>query len=315
MSRRVIRVAVAAVSAAIMSVAAVATILAIDPQPPGPPYPSPVPNQAVYDYASVFSPDAITAVETRIDEIEKRTGSEIVVYSQMLDAPVSTEMAAEHARLLINQWGIGRAGYNDGLVVLFDLYPEPGKSQVQLYAGAGYRDYYLSNGSRQVIYDVEMKPLLVAGKFDQALEVAIDRIDAAATPENAGRLEAAQVAAIGGLFGAFASLVGQGVAGILGHRRARYASLHQRASALYEDLLMALDRIEQPDGPSLAASLATFRTRVDLVASDAMRREFLTLDRLAPAVDPDGMAAIAAHRTNMNSIARRELRGRFFGLL
>ena len=53
-----------------------------DRPPPGPPFPEPVIDQAVYDYAGIFSAGAIANAEATIDAIEARTGAEVVVYTQ-----------------------------------------------------------------------------------------------------------------------------------------------------------------------------------------------------------------------------------------
>ena len=175
---------------------------------PGPPYPDPVLDQAVYDYADVFSPATEETVETTIDMIEARTGAEVAVYSQVLGYKASTEETESHAVALMNQWGVGRRGLDDGLVILFDLDDSRVHGQVQLYAGAGFKSTFLSDSERQKIFDEQMLPRLVAGDLNGALLVAIEAIDAAATPEHAKRLEAARTFdAILGLFVAPAVLV------------------------------------------------------------------------------------------------------------
>lgn len=183
---------------------------------PGPPFPDPVPDRAVYDRAGVFRPATVERAERTIDLIENRTGAEVVVYSQVVEEGITTEEAETHARALMDQWGIGRKGFDDGLVILFDLDPSLVHGQVQLYAGPGYAATFLSNGDRQKLFDEEMLPLLRAEDLDGALLVALERIDANATPEYAARLQTArQVDAAVGLIGApiaFLLLAGWSVA-------------------------------------------------------------------------------------------------------
>ena len=63
----------------------------------------------------------------------------------------------------MDQWGVGRAGFDDGLVILFDLHEDdPCHGQVQLYAGPGYAAKFLSNSERQAIFEDDMLPLLRA---------------------------------------------------------------------------------------------------------------------------------------------------------
>jgi uncharacterized membrane protein YgcG len=170
---------------------------------PGPPFPEPVPDKAVYDNAGIFSAAMIAKTESTIDEIEARTGAEVVVYTQPVDYGVTTEETEARARALIDQWGIGRKGFDDGLVIFFDIDPSGEHGQVQLYAAPGFEATYLTNEERQRIYENDMLPFLREADFDGALGVAMERIDAAATPENAARLQTGrQVNAVVGLVGA-----------------------------------------------------------------------------------------------------------------
>ena len=170
---------------------------------PGPPFPDPVNDQAVYDYAGILSSEAIVDAEATIDAIEARTGAEVVVFSQPVDYGVTTSETEARARALIDQWGIGRAGFDDGMVIFFDIDPSGEHGQVQLYAAPGFEATFLTNGERQAIYENDMLPYLRDADFDGALGIALEHVDAAATPGNAARLEAGrQINAVLGLVGA-----------------------------------------------------------------------------------------------------------------
>ena len=158
----------------------------------GPPYPDQVPGQAVYDTAGVFRADTITSVEQTIASIKERTGAEVVVYTQVKPESDTPDLAQADAIALGNQWAVGRKGFDDGLVILFDLNESRIHGQVQLYAGDGYRAAYLSNGERQAIYENDMLPLLRNADLDGALLAAMAKIDAAATPEHANNLQTAR---------------------------------------------------------------------------------------------------------------------------
>ncbi len=178
----------------------------------GPPFPSPVDGVAVYDHAGIFRPATIAGIETQIDAIEQRTGAEVAIYTQVVEDGRSTEEADGDARALMDQWGVGRKGFDDGLVILFDMYPDLEHGQVILYGGPGFRATFLDNEAKQRIFDDDMLPSLRAGDFDGALLVAMERVDAAATPEHAATLERArQINAVIGLIGA--PLVGLGLIG------------------------------------------------------------------------------------------------------
>lgn len=171
--------------------------------PAGPPFPGPVVDQAVYDEAGILSPETIARSESTIDAIEARTGAEIVVYSQLVDYGVETSETEARARALIDQWGIGRAGFDDGMVIFFDIDPSGEHGQVELYAAPGFEATYLTNADRQAIFEDEMVPYLQAADFDGAVQIALQRVDAAVTPEHAAQLQTArQVNAAVGLVGA-----------------------------------------------------------------------------------------------------------------
>ncbi len=202
---------VAAVVVALWSIALAVGLVAAAP-PPGPPFPDPVVNQAVYDYAGILSPAAIANAESTIDAIEARTGAEVVIYTQVNDTYPSTGDTEANARALIDQWGIGRAGFNDGMVIFFDMEPNLQHGQVQLYAAPGFEQAYLTNAERQAIYENDMLPYLKSGDFDAAVGIALERVDAAATGEHAAALQRSrQFNAVLGLVGApvvFMGLVG-----------------------------------------------------------------------------------------------------------
>ncbi|MFI5226709.1 MAG: TPM domain-containing protein, partial [Candidatus Limnocylindrales bacterium] len=197
MHRRCVGLAVATIAFLLLVAAAGAAIAA---EPPGPPYPPLVTGQRVYDTAGVLSPSDIAYATARIEAIEARTGAQIVVYTQVKPESDSPEAAQADADALGTQWGVGRKGFDDGLVILFDMDSSLCHGQVQLDAGAGFAAEFLSNGERQSIYQDDMLPLLEQCDIGGALRVALDKVDAAATPEHAAALQQArQVDSIVGL--------------------------------------------------------------------------------------------------------------------
>jgi uncharacterized membrane protein YgcG len=188
----------------------------------GPPYPDAVYGQRVYDNAGVFSASAEAEAEATIRAIEDRTGAQVCVYTQVKPESDTLDEANDDALALMNQWGVGRKGFDDGLVILFDMEDNLQHGQVSLYAGSGYRDAFLNDGDRQHIFDEHMKPLLGAGDMEGGLMAALREIDANATPEHAATLEQgrqinALIALAGVLIGLL--LIGYAVASWLRHGR------------------------------------------------------------------------------------------------
>lgn len=172
-----------------------------DPVPPaGPPWPDPLPGVTVYDYAHVLDKESELFLAEIIASIEDRTGSEVAVYTQVKpDADTPAEAEAD-ARSLMDQWGVGRRGFDDGLVILFDLDESRCGGQVQLYAGPGFRDTFLTNEDRDALFRDVMLPALRACDLRTALIDALGRIDLATTPERARSLQVTrQVDAVTGL--------------------------------------------------------------------------------------------------------------------
>ena len=157
--------------------------------PAGPPYPQAVTGQRVYDNAGIFSAETIAAAQSIITGIEARTGAQVAVYTQVKPESDTLDAANADARALMDQWGVGRKGFDDGLVILFDMQTNLRHGEVSLYAGAGYRAAFLSDAERQNIFDNDMKPLLVDGDLDGGLLAALHDIDANATPALAAALE------------------------------------------------------------------------------------------------------------------------------
>jgi uncharacterized membrane protein YgcG len=187
---------IAVLATAIVAAAMAAVlVLILAPAPArtaGPPYPPQVTGQRVYDTAGVFSPADIETAEGRIRSIEERTGAQIVVYTQVKPESDSPELAQADADALGTEWGVGRRGFDDGLVILFDMDGSRCHGQVQLDAGAGFAAAFLSNSERQAIYEETMLPALRQCRMGAALLAALERIDAAATPEHAATLERAR---------------------------------------------------------------------------------------------------------------------------
>src|SRR5450759_5528569 len=161
--------------------------------PAGPPYPEAVIGQRVYDYAGIFSSGAIADAEKTIKAIEIRTGAQIAVYTQVKGESDTVDKASADALALMNQWGVGRKGFDDGLVILFDMQDNLRHGEVSLYAGSGFLAAYLTNADRQAIFDNDMKPLLVDGNFDGAMAKALADVDTAATPQHADELSRARI--------------------------------------------------------------------------------------------------------------------------
>lgn len=141
------------------------------------------PGVYVYDFAHVWQPATVEQAQATVAAIRERTGAEIAIVSVPTGlSSVSTEMARVDARTIMDTWGVGRAGVNDGLVILFDLDTSLRHGQIYLYTGSGFRDGYLSDDEVQAIVDNDMLPKAKEGDLDGALLAGLAGVDRAVQP-------------------------------------------------------------------------------------------------------------------------------------
>jgi uncharacterized membrane protein YgcG len=174
-------------------------------------FPDPVEGQAVYDPAGALEAEVEEALEAQVDEIEARSGAELAVYVQVDDF-ATEDSNQEAARALMDQWGVGRAGYDDGLVWLVSFESDRVHGVVSYYAGAGFLRGYLSQGDLQSVIDEVIVPAARQQELGGGLIAAIDLVGAAITPAASGRLnllrQANAVIGVAGAPVAFLLIVG-----------------------------------------------------------------------------------------------------------
>ena len=165
-------------------------------------FPDPVEGRSVYDPAGALDPDVERALESHIDAIEVRSGAELAIYVQV-DETATEDSNVEAARALLDQWGVGRAGFDDGLVYLVSLDPDLVHGVVSYYAGAGFLRGYLSQGDLQSVIDEVIVPAARQRELGGGLIAAVDLVGAAITPAATDRLNLLrQVNAVVGIVGA-----------------------------------------------------------------------------------------------------------------
>ncbi|HEY7847546.1 MAG TPA: TPM domain-containing protein [Candidatus Limnocylindria bacterium] len=171
-------------------------------------FPDPVTDQAVYDPADALDPETEALLESRIDAIEARTGAEVVIFSRVAPTITGDSNLAD-ARRLMDQWGIGRRGFDDGFVILlsfFDTTFEHG--ELSTYAGSGFKAAYLSEDPQTRLREEVIIPAIRRGDVGGGLVSAIDQVDAAITPARMAGLELYRMAnAVVGIPGGLLALL------------------------------------------------------------------------------------------------------------
>ncbi len=169
--------------------AALAALVASSVLAAGPPFPDPVNNQAVYDEAGILSTEEIRALELEIDAIEARSGAEIAIYTQ-----VSTSLGGDAeanknaAKELMRQWGVGREGFDDGLVILVSFLDNRINGQVATWAGDGFLAAYMNEADLQALRDNVMVPAFRQQEVGGGLIAALGVVDAAITDNGTASL-------------------------------------------------------------------------------------------------------------------------------
>jgi uncharacterized membrane protein YgcG len=156
-------------------------------------FPDPVTGQAVYDPAGAIEPGIEAALEARIDAIEARSRAEMVIYVRV-DPAATDESNLADARALIDQWGVGREGFDDGFALLLSFEDASFRHGVlSTFAGGGFRAAYVGEGDQTLLRDDIVVPAIGQGALGGGLVAAIDAVDAAITEEATGRLELLRV--------------------------------------------------------------------------------------------------------------------------
>ncbi len=154
----------------------------------GAPFPLPVVNQAVYDEAGVLDPATEAALEARIDALEARSGAEVAIYLQV-DPSQDFDSNLAAAESLMDQWGVGRQGYDDGFVILVSFEDDLAHGVISTYAGSGFRVAYLSVDEQDQLINEVMAPDFRAGLVGDGLLAAMNVVEAQVTSEATSSLD------------------------------------------------------------------------------------------------------------------------------
>lgn len=170
-------------------------------------FPDPVENQSVYDPADAISAEAEELLERQIDAIEERSGAETVIYVRY-DPAITPEGNMADSQRLIDQWGIGREGFDDGFVILLTFNEESYQhGELNTWGGAGFVNAYLPTAAQDSLRDDVIIPAIGEGSLDGGLIAATQIVDSAVTSAATARLEGFRVInAVVGIPGALLAL-------------------------------------------------------------------------------------------------------------
>ena len=169
---------------ALLAVAPASLVRADHPLPPS------EEGRYVYDLAGIWQQSTIDRAQQIAEDIRTRTEAQLAIVSWNSDEfDVSTETAREDAIVIMDAWGVGRQGINDGLVVLYDMDRDSkNHGQIFAYAGSGFRELYLDQGESDALVFETMLPKAADGDIDGSLLAGMEELDEAVQPGgNPGR--------------------------------------------------------------------------------------------------------------------------------
>jgi uncharacterized protein len=134
-------------------------------------------RRAVVDEANVIADGQERLLNQRIVDWNRATGHQLVVATipSLQGADI-----ADYANTLLRTWGLGRAGANDGVILLL----APAERQVRIEVGYGLEPVLTDALSSQIIEET-IRPGLRSGDVAAALSAGADRIMTTATMDPA----------------------------------------------------------------------------------------------------------------------------------
>ena len=128
----------------------------------------PIPDEDgyVFDYSDVLSEDVINRLNNNSRALEEATGAQIVILT--IDTIGNME-PAEFGTKVIREWGIGKEGLNNGVLIYTTTKQGEGKNDVWISVGQGLEGA-LPDGKLGRYIDEYMLSHLSDGDFDYAFE-------------------------------------------------------------------------------------------------------------------------------------------------
>jgi uncharacterized protein len=126
------------------------------------------PAGRVSDFAEMLTEDEEAALQSMAERVEKATGAQMAVVTVPTLDGIGVE---EYANRLFKQWGIGRKGKDDGVLLLVALKEQ----QARIEVGYGLEGV-LNDGKVGRILDETVMPQLGAMNYGEGLQAGAERI-------------------------------------------------------------------------------------------------------------------------------------------
>jgi uncharacterized protein len=119
----------------------------------------------VTDMPRALTPATVAQLNAMIDELERTTGAELAV---VVVASLDGQSVEDFAEKLFKLWGIGKAGKDNGLLLLWSR----GDRKVRIEVGYGLEGM-IPDGKAGAILDAYVIPKFKEGQFDEGLVAGV----------------------------------------------------------------------------------------------------------------------------------------------
>jgi uncharacterized protein len=132
--------------------------------------PIPVPKLAAHvtDLAGTLSPDARSALESKLTEFEQQKGSQVAV---LIVPTLGSETIEEFAGRVTDAWALGRKGADDG--VLFAVAMK--ERRMRIHTGRGVQGTLTDAASKRIVAEI-VAPRFRDGDFAGGIDAGVDAI-------------------------------------------------------------------------------------------------------------------------------------------
>ncbi len=133
----------------------------------------------VVDRAGVIGQSERRQLTKRLGRVERRTGHQVAVVTV---TTLGGHAIEPYATALANRWGVGRCGYNDGVLLLV----APRERKVRIAVGYGL-ERTLTNAEASEIVERRILPAFRAGHMEQGIAAGVDGVLGEIAPGGEGQ--------------------------------------------------------------------------------------------------------------------------------
>ena len=142
-------------------------------------FPPKDPKRLVYDLTQTLSNEESVALENNLDTFALQTSNQIVV---IITQDLCGWEPSEYCFRLMDQWGVGQADLDNGIVILVKPKTAESKGQAFIATGRGLEGA-LPDGKVHLIWEKEMIPAFKANHYYQGIQQAVSVIESIARKE------------------------------------------------------------------------------------------------------------------------------------